>query len=71
MIGVFSGIALPSGWRQGGFYQNGGDALPFKHRETRRSTFAALVSRLIFAAHLGMRAMTRLSAADGPRGDHE
>lgn len=69
MIGVFKELLFRRVRDKGGFYQNGGDALPFKHREARLFDFAFVEP--IDASQLIEHCCAQSQAvADGPRGGH-
>ena len=69
MIGVFKQLLFRRVGDKGGFYQNGGDALPFKYREARLFDFALVEP--IDASQLIEHCCAKPQAvADGPRGSH-
>ena len=66
MIGVFKQLLFRRVGDKGGFYQNGGDALPFKYREVRLFDFALVEP--IDASQLIEHCCAKPQAvADGPR----
>ena len=69
MIGVFKQLLFRRVRDKGGFYQNGGDALPFKHREARLFDFA-LVEPIDASQLIEHCSAKPQAVADGPRGSH-